>query len=79
MKTKWGRCCPATASIRLNSDLARKPRECLEYIALHEMVHLLEPTRNARFIAFMDNFLPHWRACRQILNRLPVRHERWGY
>ena len=51
MKTKWGSCNPASASIRLNTDLAKKPRECLEYIVVHEMVHLLEPTHNKRFIA----------------------------
>jgi len=79
MKTKWGSCTAASAGIRLNTDLARKPRECLEYIVVHEMVHLLEPTHNARFIAHMDRFMPSWRVIRQALNRLPVRHETWGY
>ncbi len=54
MKTKWGSCNPGSRSIRLNTDLAKKPRECLEYIVVHEMVHLLEPTHNARFVALMD-------------------------
>ena len=49
MKTKWGSCSPAPRSIRLNTDLAKKPRECLEYIVVHEMAHLLEPTHNRRF------------------------------
>jgi predicted metal-dependent hydrolase len=79
MKTKWGSCSRTSASIRLNTDLAKKPRECLEYIVVHEMVHLLEPTHNSRFIALMDQFMPQWRFCREVLNRLPVRHERWGY
>jgi predicted metal-dependent hydrolase len=79
MKTTWGSCTAASAGIRLNTDLARKPRECLEYIVVHEMVHLLEPTHNARFIAHMDRFMPSWRVIRQALNRLPVRHETWGY
>jgi predicted metal-dependent hydrolase len=79
MKTKWGSCNPASANIRLNTDLARKPRECLEYIVVHEMVHLLEPTHNSRFIALMDMFMPAWRFHREALNRLPVRHETWGY
>jgi predicted metal-dependent hydrolase len=79
MKTKWGSCSPASAGIRLNTDLARKPRECLEYIVLHEMAHLLEPTHNSRFIALMDLFMPNWRFCREVLNRLPVQHETWGY
>lgn len=79
MKTKWGGCSPDTGSIRLNTDLAKKPRECLEYILVHEMVHLLEPTHNARFVALMDRFMPQWRFCREELNRLPVRHEEWDY
>lgn len=79
MKTKWGSCNTATRSIRLNSDLAKKPRDCLEYIVVHEMVHLLEPTHNARFIALMDRLMPQWRIRREQLNQLPVRHENWGY
>ena len=79
MKTKWGSCNPATSGIRLNTELAKKPRECLEYIVVHEMVHLLEPTHNGRFVALMDQFMPKWQFYREVLNRLPVRHERWGY
>lgn len=79
MKTKWGSCNPVTRSIRLNTDLAKKPRECLEYIVVHEMVHLLEPTHNAHFVALMDRLMPQWRIRREQLNRLPVRHEDWAY
>jgi predicted metal-dependent hydrolase len=79
MKTKWGSCNDRTGSIRLNTDLARKPLECLEYIVVHEMVHLLEPTHNARFMALMDQFMPKWQSHRDVLNRLPVRHESWDY
>jgi predicted metal-dependent hydrolase len=79
MKTKWGSCNHRADSIRLNTDLARKPRECLEYIVFHEMVHLLEPTHNERFMALMDQFMPKWQSHRDVLNRLPVRHESWGY
>ena len=79
MKTKWGSCSHDTATIRLNTDLAKKPRECLEYIVVHEMAHLLEPTHNSRFIALMDHFMPNWQFYRQTLNRLPVRHETWHY
>ena len=79
MKTKWGSCNPASRSVRLNTDLAKKPRECLEYIVVHEMVHLLEPTHNAHFVALMDQLIPHWRVCRDELNRLPVCHEKWSY
>jgi predicted metal-dependent hydrolase len=79
MKTKWGSCNHRAGSIRLNTDLARKPRECLEYIVVHEMAHLLEPTHNARFMALMDQFMPKWQSHREALNRLPVRHESWEY
>lgn len=79
MKTRWGSCNPASRAIRLNTDLAKKPPECLEYIMAHEMAHLLEPTHNARFKSLMDMFMPQWQQLRDELNRLPVRHENWGY
>ena len=79
MKTKWGSCNPASALIRLNTDLARKPPACLEYIIVHELVHLLEPTHNRRFQELMDLFMPHWRQVKSELNSLPVRHEDLGY
>ena len=79
MKTKWGSCNHHGRTIRLNTDLAKKPPECVEYIVVHELVHLLEPTHNARFVALMDQFMPKWRSCQDTLNRLPVRHESWGY
>jgi len=79
MKTKWGSCNQAAGTIRLNSELAKKPHECLEYLLVHELAHLLEPTHNARFISFMDRFLPQWRFRREQLNRLPVRRETWRY
>lgn len=79
MKTRWGSCNPRRRSIRLNTDLARKPRECLEYIVVHEMVHILEASHGTRFIALMDRFMPKWRFYRAALNRLPVRHENWGF
>jgi predicted metal-dependent hydrolase len=79
MKTKWGSCNHSAGTIRLNTDLARKPRECLEYILVHELVHLLEPTHNDRFKALMVQFLPKWQFRRDLLNALPLRHERWDY
>lgn len=79
MKTKWGSCNTRSRTIRLNTELAKKPRECLEYIVVHEMVHLLESTHTQRFVALMDQFMPKWQFYRDELNRLPVRHERWGY
>ncbi len=79
MKTRWGSCNPATGAIRLNTDLAKKPPECLEYIVVHEMTHLLEPTHNSRFTSLMEFFMPQWQHVRNELNNLPVRHEDWGY
>jgi predicted metal-dependent hydrolase len=75
MKTLWGSCNPKAGSIRLNSELAKNPRECLEYVVVHEMVHLLERSHGQRFIAFMDRFMPLWRHHKNALNQLPVKHE----
>jgi predicted metal-dependent hydrolase len=79
MKTMWGSCTPGSGTIRLNTELAKKPRECLEYIIVHELAHLREPTHNERFVAIMDAAMPHWRSRRDRLNELPVRHEEWRY
>ncbi|MFT9496784.1 M48 family metallopeptidase [Anaerosolibacter sp.] len=79
MKTKWGTCNREVSRIWLNLELAKKPLECLEYIVVHEMVHLLERTHNDRFIGYMNKHLPKWRSYREELNRLPVKHENWDY
>jgi predicted metal-dependent hydrolase len=79
MKTRWGSCNHKASTIRLNTELARKPPECLEYIVVHELVHLLEPTHNARFVALMDRFMPKWQLHRDLLNSLPLRRETWSY
>ena len=79
MKTKWGTCNPDAKRIWINLELAKKPLECLEYIVVHEMVHLLERSHNNRFIAYMDHFLPQWRELKEELNRLPVAHVDWRY
>lgn len=77
MKTKWGSCNTLSGRIWLNLELAKKPPECLEYILVHEMVHLLESSHNARFSTLMSEFMPKWKSLRQELNALPVRHETW--
>jgi predicted metal-dependent hydrolase len=79
MKTKWGSCNHVAHTIRLNTELAKKPAECLEYIVVHEMVHLLEATHNSRFVALMDLYMPRWQSYRAMLNRLPIRQEAWNY
>lgn len=79
MKTKWGTCNREASRIWLNLELAKKPFACIEYIVVHEMVHLLERNHNDRFVAFMDRFLPEWRELKKELNKLPVSHRDWGY
>jgi predicted metal-dependent hydrolase len=79
MKTKWGSCSPTRASIRLNTELAKKPIDCLEYVVVHELVHFLEPTHNDRFQSIMKMFVPDWETRRRELNSLPVSHENWDY
>jgi predicted metal-dependent hydrolase len=79
MKTKWGTCNIEKKRIWINLELAKKPLACLEYIVVHEMVHLLERNHGGRFIAYMDKFLPQWKFYREELNRLPVSHGEWSY
>ena len=79
MKTKWGTCNREAKRIWLNLELAKKQKACIEYIIVHEMVHLLERHHNERFIAYMDNYLPKWRFCKEELNKSPLRHENWSY
>lgn len=79
MKTKWGTCNREAKRVWLNLELAKKPVECIEYIVVHEMVHLLERNHNERFIAYMNKFLPQWRSLKEELNRLPVSHVDWRY
>ena len=68
MRTRWGTCNPAAARIWLALSLATKPSECLEYVVVHELVHLLEPSHNARFRALMTEHLPDWKARKARLN-----------
>ena len=79
MKTRWGSCNKQNRSIRLNTDLAKKPLECMEYILVHELMHLIETSHNDHFVSLMDQHLPSWRHRRDQLNQLPVRHADWEY
>ncbi len=79
MKTKWGSCNAGSKSIRLNTELAKRPTECLEYIVVHEMAHLLVHDHGDRFTALMDRYLPSWRLLRQTLNEAPLAHANWVY
>ena len=78
MKTKWGGCNHRAGTIRLNTELVKKPRDLLEYVIVHEMVHLLEPTHSERFVALMTKHYPGWREARAELNELPLAAEAWG-
>ena len=72
MKTKWGSCNHTAGNIRLNTELVKKPKDLLEYVIVHEMVHLLEPTHSERFIAILQKHYPTWREARAELNELPL-------
>lgn len=72
MKTKWGSCNPSKCTIRLNTELVKKPRDLLEYVIVHEMLHILEPRHSERFIGLLDRHLPAWREARAELNALPA-------
>jgi len=79
MKIKWGSCNIEKKRIWLNLELAKKPIHCLEYIIVHEMVHLSERHHNDRFLYYMDTYLPNWKQLRTELNKLPVSHADWSY
>ena len=79
MKTRWGSCNTQDRRIWLNLELAKKPPQCLEYVLVHEMVHLLERHHNDRFRILMDKFMPQWRLHRDELNQAPLPHGDWAY
>ena len=79
MKTKWGGCSIEARRIWINLELAKKPLQCLEYIIVHEMVHILERRHNDHFTELMDRFIPQWRLHREVLNQSPLCHETWSY
>ncbi|MFK7160026.1 SprT family zinc-dependent metalloprotease [Marinospirillum sp. MEB164] len=79
MKTKWGSCNIQACRIWLNLELAKKPPECLEYILVHELIHLHERHHNDRFKALMDRHLPDWRERRSLLNSRPLAYNHWEY
>jgi predicted metal-dependent hydrolase len=79
MKTKWGSCKISQRRIWLNLELAKKPVECLEFVLVHELVHLIERHHNERFKAHMDKYLPQWQRCRDALNREPLGSDTWTY
>jgi len=77
MKTKWGGCNHQGRNIRLNTELVKKPKDLLEYVVVHEMLHLIEPTHSERFLTLLSKHYPGWREARAELNELPLGAERW--
>jgi predicted metal-dependent hydrolase len=77
MKTKWGSCNHVAGNIRLNTELVKKPKDLLEYVILHEMLHLIEPSHSERFLALLSKHYPSWREARAELNDLPLSAEVW--
>lgn len=78
MKTKWGGCNHRAGNIRLNTELVKKPKDLLEYVVVHEMLHLVEPTHSERFMALLEQHYPTWREARAELNELPLGAETWN-
>ena len=77
MKTRWGSCNHQANHIRINTELVKKPKDLLEYVIVHEMAHLLEPTHSDRFVAILNEHYPTWREARVELNELPLSAESW--
>ena len=78
MKTRWGGCNHRERKIRLNTELVKKPKDLLEYVVVHEMIHLIEPTHSERFLTLMSKHYPAWREARAELNELPLSADRWS-
>lgn len=79
MRTRWGTCNKDAGRILLNLELAKKPVTCIEYVVVHELLHLIEKKHNEGFVSLMTKFLPKWRHEKQELNRFILSHEEWSY
>lgn len=77
MKTKWGSCNPVDRHIRINTELVKKPKDLVEYVVVHELIHLIEPTHSDRFILLLTEHFPTWREARAELNELPLSAQKW--
>ena len=77
MKTKWGGCNPRAGHIRLNTELVKKPKDLLEYVVIHEMLHLISPVHSDQFLTLMSKHYPSWREARAELNELPLGAVVW--
>jgi hypothetical protein len=79
MKTRWGTCNQKAQRIWLNLELAKKPAACIEYVAVHELLHLIEKKHNENFVNLMTKYIPKWRSLKQELNRFILSHEEWKF
>lgn len=79
MKTRWGTCSQKAGRIWLNLELAKKPIPYIEYVLIHELIHLTEKRHNEKFTKLMTTYLPNWRSAKEELNSLILSHEEWSY
>ncbi|TGM58460.1 M48 family metallopeptidase [Leptospira adleri] len=79
MKTRWGTCNPSKRKIWLNLELAKKPKDCIEFIIAHELIHILEKNHTVRFFSLLNHHYPNWKEAQEKLNRLPISHIDWDY
>jgi predicted metal-dependent hydrolase len=77
MKTRWGTCNHKTARVLINLELAKKPIACIEYVVVHELLHIIEKKHDERFVALMNKYFPKWRSVKEELNRFILSHEEW--
>ncbi len=78
MKTRWGTCNHKTRHVLINLELAKKPIACIEYVVVHELLHIIEKKHDVRFVALMTKYLPKWRSTKEELNRFILSYEEWG-
>lgn len=79
MKTKWGSCNHNSRTIRLNTELVKKPKDLVEYVIVHEMVHIIVPNHSQRFKSIVEKYFPNWQDLRLELNEIPLGHTIWKY
>ncbi len=79
MKTRWGTCGKESRRIWINLELVKKPVECIEYVVVHELLHLIEKNHNDRFTSSITKYLPKWHSTKEELNRFILSYEKWGY
>ena len=77
MKTRWGTCNHQKKNISFNLELAKKPESCIEYVVLHELLHLVEEKHSEKFTALLSKYMPKWKSEKEELNRLILSHEEW--